>query len=89
MNLVTWNILSLNIVGAFKKLKDELHKYRVATAAVQEVRWCGSEIFYSGNFMIGYSGNKEQSLFGTGFVIHENYKHLIMDFSQKVIGCAY
>jgi hypothetical protein len=25
----------------------------------------------------------EQSLFGTGFVIHKNYKHLIMDFHPE------
>jgi exonuclease III len=83
MNLVTWNILSLNICGAFEKLKNELHKYRVPIAAVTEVRWHGSEIFYSGDFMICYSGNKEQSLFGTGSVIHKNYKLLIMDFQPE------
>jgi hypothetical protein len=78
-----WNILRLNRVGAFKKLKDELHKYRVAIAAVQEARWHRSEISNSGDFTICCSGNKEQSLFGTGFVIHKNYKHPIMDFSPK------
>jgi hypothetical protein len=40
-----WNILSLNRTAAFRKLKDELCKYRIAVAAVQEFRWCGSEIF--------------------------------------------
>jgi hypothetical protein len=58
MNLVTRNILSLSRVGAFKKLKDKLHKYRVAIAAVQEVRWHGNEIFYSGDFTVCYSGNR-------------------------------
>jgi hypothetical protein len=38
MNLVTRNVLSLNRTGAFKKLKDELCKCKVATAAVQEFR---------------------------------------------------
>lgn len=50
MNLVTWASLSLNRTGAFLKLKDKLCKYRVATAAVQEFRWCGNEIFHSGDF---------------------------------------
>jgi hypothetical protein len=76
VNLVTWNISSLNRVGAFEKLKDELQKYRFAVAAVQEFRWRGGEIFDSGEFTIRYSGNKEQSLFGTGFVILKNYKYL-------------
>jgi hypothetical protein len=42
--------LSLNRIGAFIKLKDELHKYQVAITAIQVVRWHGSEIFYSGDF---------------------------------------
>lgn len=49
MNLVTRNVLSLNRTGAFKKLKDELHNCKVATAAVQEFRWRGSEVFDSGD----------------------------------------
>jgi hypothetical protein len=52
MNLVMWNILSLNRIVAFKKLKDELRKYKVVIAVVQEVRWRRSEIFYSGDFTI-------------------------------------
>jgi hypothetical protein len=55
MNLVMWNILSSNRVGSFKTLNNELHKYRVAIAALQEVRWHGSEIFDSSNFTICYS----------------------------------
>ena len=30
-----------------------------------------------------YSGNKEKSQFGTGFLINKKYKHLIMDFSPE------
>jgi len=49
MNLVTRNELSLNRTAAFKKLKDELCTCKVATAAVQEFRWHGSEVFDSGD----------------------------------------
>jgi hypothetical protein len=77
------NILSLNRAGAFKKLKDELHKYRAAIAAVHVVRWHASKIFDSGDFTICYSGNKELPLFGTRFVIHKIYKQLIMDFHPE------
>ena len=71
--------VSFNRIGAFKKLKDKLHKYQVAIIVIHGVRWHGSEILYSGDFTICYSGNKEQSLFGTGFIIHNNYKHLLHD----------
>ena len=65
--------LSLKRTGAFKTLKDELHKHKhkAATAAVQ-VRWCWSEIFHSGDFTICNSGNKVQSLCGTGLILHKN-----------------
>jgi len=49
MNLVTGNVLSLNRTRAFKKLKDEVHNCKVATAALQEFRWCGSKVFDSGD----------------------------------------
>jgi hypothetical protein len=32
---------------------------------------------HSGDFMIGYRRNKEQPQFGTGHIIHKNYKHLM------------
>jgi hypothetical protein len=57
MILATWNVPSLHRPGALAKLKDELSKYGVAIAAVQEIRWCGCEIFYSGDFTVCYSGS--------------------------------
>jgi len=34
MYLLAWNILSLNIIGTFKIVKDELYEYTVAIATV-------------------------------------------------------
>jgi hypothetical protein len=45
------------------------------------VRWCGIGNFDSRDFTICYSGNKEQTQFGIGFVIHKKYKSLIMDLN--------
>lgn len=75
--------VNLNRIRAFKKLKDKLRKYQVAIIAIHGVRWHGSEILYSGDFTIFYSRNKEQSLFGKGFIIHKNYKHLITNFHPE------
>jgi hypothetical protein len=75
--------VNLNRIGAFKKLKDKLHTYQFAIIAVHGVRWHGNEILYSGDFTIYYSGNKEHSLFGKGFIIHKNYKHLITNIHPK------
>jgi hypothetical protein len=56
--LATWNVQSSYTPGALAKLKDELTKYGIAITAVQEIRWSGSEIFDSGDFIGFYSGNK-------------------------------
>jgi hypothetical protein len=47
MMLATWNVRSLYRPGAITKLNDKLNKYRIAIAAVQEIRWSGNEIFDS------------------------------------------
>jgi hypothetical protein len=81
--LVTCIARSLYRSGALTKLKDESNKYGIAIAAVQEIRWSGSEIFDFGEFIVSYSGNKGRREFGTGFLINEKYKHLITGFSPE------
>jgi hypothetical protein len=76
--LATRNVQSLYRPGALAKLKEELKRYGIAIAAVQEIRWSGSEIFDSEDFVVCYSGNKERRQFGTGFLINKKYKHLII-----------
>jgi len=78
VKLATWNVRSLYRPGALAKLKDELNKYGTAIIAVQEIRWSGSDIFDTGDFIVCYSGNKERGQFGTGFLIIKKYEHLIM-----------
>jgi exonuclease III len=70
MKLATWNVRSLYTPGALAKLKDELNKYGIAITAVQEIRWSGSEIFDSGDFIVCYSGNKERRQFFIHLFIH-------------------
>jgi hypothetical protein len=83
MMLATWNVRSLCRPGALAKLKEELKRYGITIAAVQEIRWIGSEIFDSGDFILCCSGNKERRQFGTGFLINKKYKHLILNFGPE------
>jgi len=83
MTLATWNVRRLYRPGALAKLKDELTKYGIAITAFPEIRWSGSEIFDSGDFIVCYSGNEERRQFGTGFLINKKYKHLIIGFSPE------
>jgi len=42
--MATWNVLSLNRTGSLRKLKEELTKYGIGIAAIQEIRWPGTEV---------------------------------------------
>jgi hypothetical protein len=71
--------LSINRADTSRKVKGELRKYNIAIEALQEIRWKGKGMMKSEDFIIFYSGAQE-NMFGTGFIVQKNYKHLIMDF---------
>jgi hypothetical protein len=45
---------------------------------IQEVRWIGSDILGSGECTVFYSRN--ENTFGTGIVVHQDYKRAILSF---------
>jgi len=77
--MATWNVLSLNRAGSLRKLKEDLTKYRIGIAAIQEIQWPGTEIMETGNFTNLYSGSTKSAL-DTGFVVSKEYKGSIMEF---------
>ena len=78
--IATWNVLSLNRTGAFKCLKDQLKKYKVMIAALQEIRWKESSIMDSGDYTLFCSSNGTSN-FGTGFVVHKKIKPAVLNFN--------
>ncbi|XP_021937353.1 uncharacterized protein LOC110838457 [Zootermopsis nevadensis] len=74
MILATWNIGSLRKPGALARLKEELGKYIVDIAAVQDMRWNGGGIMGSGEYTVCYSGQITRAEFGTGFLVHRSIK---------------
>ena len=79
MRLCTWNILSLYKPKALKLLIDQLSKYKADITALQEMRWIGNGVIEKKECTIYYScGNKH--MFGTGFIINQRVKHLVLDF---------
>ena len=58
---------------------EELTKHGIGIAAIQEIRWPGTEIMDTGDFTILYSGSMKSAL-GTGFVVRKEYKGSIMEF---------
>ena len=50
------------------------------TAAIQETRWQGFEIFDTRDYIVCYSGSNEHNPFGTGFMIHKRVKDHTLNF---------
>jgi exonuclease III len=78
-HFATWNVLSLNRAGSLRKLNNELTKYKIGIMVIQEVKWIGSDILDSGEYRVFYSRN-ENNTFGTGFVVHRDYKGSVLGF---------
>jgi hypothetical protein len=69
---VTWKVLSLlNKAGMLQQVIKELEKYKTDIAAIPQIRWKGSAVFDTVNFILMYSGN-EMNMFGTIFLINRS-----------------
>jgi hypothetical protein len=56
----------------------ELKRYSIMIAAIQEVKWRGSDVLHSGDYTICYSGSSgAKNIFGTGFFVHKKLKQYI------------
>jgi hypothetical protein len=60
----------MNRVGTLRKVKEELRKYKIAIAALKEIRWKGKGMMKSEDFTVFYGGAHD-IIFGTGFMVHK------------------
>ena len=77
--IATWNVLSLYRARMLKEVKAELENYRIDIAAIKQIRWRGSGVVDTRNFILMYRGYESNTL-GTGFIINRKYKQAIMNF---------
>jgi len=75
--IATWNVLSLHRAGMLKEVPVEQEKYSINIAAIKEIRWRGSAVLVTGNFILMYSGN-ESNIIGTNFILNRKHKQAIM-----------
>ena len=83
MSVATWNVHSLCAAGSLRVLTNELQKYGIHIAAVQETFWNQgmASTFHSNGFNIYSSCIKERKKeFGTAFIVDGKYNHLVIDF---------
>lgn len=81
LRIGSWNITSLHRAGALRTVVDQLNKYRVDIAAVQEVRWPGNgscDVRGSTLYYCGGNGNRHEH--GTGFIVRGRMKEKVIGF---------
>ncbi|PNF38233.1 hypothetical protein B7P43_G11852 [Cryptotermes secundus] len=85
-SLGTWNVKTLNKLGAMKSVLEQIDKYNMKITAIQEIRWLGKGImdilyilYYRNILYVSgkTEGNKE---FGVAFVIEQEFKSAIINF---------
>ena len=80
--IATWNVLSLYRAGALANLTEQLKKYKVTIAALQEIRWKNSDIIRTKDYTIFYSGNNTNTL-GTGFAVKREAVGKVIGFKPE------
>jgi exonuclease III len=78
MKFATWNVRSLN-TGCFQTVIEDLEKYGIMIAAIQEVSWPNEDSLRSGKFTFFYGGAGDTRNLGTGFFVHESILSAVKD----------
>ncbi|PNF20264.1 hypothetical protein B7P43_G15395 [Cryptotermes secundus] len=71
MRFGTWNVRSLYRAGSPRAVAEEILKYKLDLAGVQEVRWDGGGIAPAGDHTFLYGKGHENHELDTGFFVHK------------------
>jgi hypothetical protein len=83
LRLATWNVRSLYRPGGLRITINELKKYKIVIAAIQETRWSKAtpQAFSSNGYNIYTSSLSNKHEFGTAFLVDSKHNHLVMNFT--------
>lgn len=68
----TWNVQTLNSIGALEKLLIEIIPYNLDILALQEVRWIGEGYIHKNGYKLFYGGTNKHEL-GTAFLVKNRH----------------
>mgnify|MGYP003454521883 FL=1 len=83
LRLATWNVRTLYRTGGLRMTINELRKYKIAIAAIQETRWTKTtpQAFSSNGYNIYTSSQTNRHEFGTAFFVDSKFNHLVTNFT--------
>jgi endonuclease/exonuclease/phosphatase family metal-dependent hydrolase len=82
MRFGTWNVHTFLQAGNMNAIADEVERYKMDVAALQEIRWKGKGLIRKSKFNIYYSGNEDrQGNRGVGFIVSKKINRSVMGFS--------
>jgi exonuclease III len=83
LRLATWNVRSLYRPGGLRITINELSKYKIAKAAIQEPRWnkLTPQAFTSNGYKIYTSSLANNHEFGKAFLVDSKFNHMVKNFT--------
>ena len=83
LRLATWNVRTLHKLGGLRMTINELRKYKIAIAAIQETRWNKDtpQAFARLGYNVYSSSHSTKHEFGTAFFVDSQLNHLVLNFT--------
>ena len=81
LRICTWNVRSLNKLGAISQLETVFEAYKTDIIAVQEMRWTGQGRTNISSCDVYYSGHVSRHEFGCGFAVSGDLRNLVSRFT--------